>query len=181
MNRLPFGSKANAKRALRWLTRNGFEIGNHTHDHIPLRGLADDQVRKQLATGAEAIREVLPNYRIRSMSLPLGSLPKNSRLAVSGSWRDKQYGPYAVLLVGANPAPSPFSSTFDRAAIPRIRTSHAGWDGEVDYAFAYWMQYFEQNPRARYVSDGDPRTVVVPKGATARVAPRFEDRVRLAP
>ena len=181
VNRLPFGSKANAKRALRWLTRNGFEIGNHTHDHIPLRGLADDQVRKQLATGAEAIREVLPNYRIRSMSLPLGSLPKNSRLAVSGSWRDKQYGPYAVLLVGANPAPSPFSSTFDRAAIPRIRTSHAGWDGEVDYAFAYWMQYFEQNPRARYVSDGDPRTVVVPKGATARVAPRFEDRVRLAP
>ena len=61
VNRLPFGSKANAKRALRWLTRNGFEIGNHTHDHIPLRGLADDQVRKQLATGAEAIREVLPN------------------------------------------------------------------------------------------------------------------------
>jgi Polysaccharide deacetylase len=181
VNRLPFGSKANAKRALLWLTRNGFEIGNHTHDHIPLRALTDDEVRKQIATGAQAIHDVLPNYRIRSLSLPLGSLPKTSRLAVSGSWQGKRYGPYAVLLVGANPAPSPFSSTFDRLAIPRIRTSHAGWDGDADYAFAYWMRHFEQNPRARYVSDGDPRTVAVAKDATAEVASRFEDRLRSAP
>jgi hypothetical protein len=181
VNRLPFGSKANAKRALLWLTRNGFEIGNHTHDHIPLRALTDDEVRKQIATGAQAIHDVLPNYRIRSLSLPLGSLPKTSRLAVSGSWQGKRYGPYAVLLVGADPAPSPFSSTFDRLAIPRIRTSHAGWDGDADYAFAYWMRHFEQNPSARYVSDGDPRTVAVSKDATADVPRRFEDRVRPAP
>ncbi len=181
VNRLPFGSEADAKRALRWLTRNGFEIGNHTHDHVPLRGLAEDEVRKQLATGADAIHEILPNYRIRTVSLPLGSLPDNSRLAVSGSWRGKRYGPYAVLLVGANPAPSPFSRTFDRTAIPRIRTSHAGWDGEADYAFTFWMRHFERNPGVRYVSDGDPRTIAVPQGKSAEVAPRYEDRVRTAP
>jgi len=181
VNRLPFGSEANAKRALRWLTQHGFEIGNHTHDHIPLRGLADDEVRKQLATGEEAIHEVLPDYAVRSMSLPLGSLPKNSRLAVSGSWRGKRYGPYAVLLVGANPAPSPFASAFDRSSIPRIRTSHAGWSGEADYTFAYWMREFERNPSARYVSDGDSATFAVPKGRSADVAARFKDRVRLSP
>jgi peptidoglycan/xylan/chitin deacetylase (PgdA/CDA1 family) len=181
VNRLPFGSKANARRALTWLTRNGFEIGNHTHDHIPLRQLSEAEARKQIATGADVIHEFLPSYRIRTFALPLGSLPKNARDAVSGSWDGTRYGPYAVLLVGANPAPSPFASRFDRTAIPRIRTSHAGWDGEADYAFAYWMRYFEKNPRARYVSDGDVRTITVPKGRGPDVAPRFKDRVRSAP
>ncbi len=180
VNRTPFGSERNAKIALMWLTRNGFEIGNHTHDHIPLRGLPEEEVRKQLARGAGAIHEILPNYRIRSMSLPLGSLPKNDDLVVQGSWRGKPYGPYAVLLVGANPAPSPFSKAFDAAAIPRIRTSHAGWKGEADFAFAYWMKEFEQNARSRYVSDGDPAAITIRKGAQADVRRRFAARVRPA-
>jgi peptidoglycan/xylan/chitin deacetylase (PgdA/CDA1 family) len=178
VNRLPFGSKANARRTLPWLVRHGFEIGNHTHDHIPLRQLSEDEARKQIATGADVIHEFLPGYRIRTFALPLGSLPKNARDAVSGSWGGTRYGPYAVLLVGANPAPSPFASTFDRTAIPRIRSSHAGWNGEADYAFTYWMRYFERNPRARYVSDGDVRTITVQKGGSADLAPRFRDRVR---
>jgi peptidoglycan/xylan/chitin deacetylase (PgdA/CDA1 family) len=178
VNRLPFGSKASARRTLPWLVRHGFEIGNHTHDHIPLRQLSEDEARKQIATGADVIHEFLPGYRIRTFALPLGSLPTNARDAVSGSWGGTRYGPYAVLLVGANPAPSPFASTFDRTAIPRIRSSHARWNGEADYAFTYWMRYFERNPRARYVSDGDVRTITVQQGTSAEVAPPFRDRVR---
>jgi Polysaccharide deacetylase len=178
VNRRPFGSAKNAEKALRWLTGNGFEIGNHTHDHIPLRQLSDEDVRKQLATGAEAIHEVLPGYRIRSVSLPLGSLPRNERLVVEGTWRGKRYGPYAVLLVGAGPSPSPFSKEFDPTSIPRIRTSHAGWQGEADFAFAYWMKELETNPRARYVADGDPESIAVRKGEEAAVDPRLRGRVR---
>jgi peptidoglycan/xylan/chitin deacetylase (PgdA/CDA1 family) len=178
VNRTPFGSNAAAKRALPWLTAHGFEIGNHTHDHIPLRTLTDDEVRKQVATGAALIEDVLPGYPIRSLALPLGSMPHDSTLATRGSWRGRAYGPYAVLLVGANPAPSPFSKEFDPAAIPRIRTSHAGWDGTEDFAFSDWMRRFEQNPDTRYVSDGDASTVTVPKDAQADVRPRFASRVR---
>jgi peptidoglycan/xylan/chitin deacetylase (PgdA/CDA1 family) len=177
VNRTPFGSAEKARRALRWLTQNGFEIGNHTHDHIPLRTLSAPDVQKQLVTGAEAIHEVLPGYRITSMSLPLGALPHEERLAVQGSWQGKRYGPYAVLLVGANPAPSPYSTAFDAAAIPRIRTSHAGWDGEADFAFSYWMQELERNPRARYVSDGDPDEITVRDGERDQVRPRFRARI----
>jgi hypothetical protein len=83
-----------------------------------------------------------------------------------------------VLLVGANPAPSPFSNEFDPGAIPRIRTSHAGWDGTEDFAFSDWMRRFEQNPDTRYVSDGDASTVTVPEGAQADVRSRFAARVR---
>ena len=181
VNRTPFGSAGKARSLLRWLTQNGFEIGNHTHDHIPLGTLSEADVRKQVATGADVIERPLPGYKIRSLALPLGSMPKDAALAVRGSWQGRRYGPYAVLLVGANPAPSPFSRAFDPAAIPRIRTSHAGWKGEADYGFSYWMREFEVNPKSRFVSDGDPATVAVRRGSGGDVRSRFAARVRTAP
>jgi peptidoglycan/xylan/chitin deacetylase (PgdA/CDA1 family) len=178
VNRTPFGSDAAARRTLPWLTAHGFEIGNHTHDHIPLRTLADDDVRREVATGATLIEDVLPGYDIRSLALPLGSMPHEAKLAVQGRWRGQTYGPYAVLLVGANPAPSPFAKTFDPLAIPRIRSSHAGWNGEEDFAFRYWMRQFERNPGTRYVSDGDPSRITVSAGAEADVRRKFAELVR---
>jgi peptidoglycan/xylan/chitin deacetylase (PgdA/CDA1 family) len=177
VNRLPFGSDVNAKRALRWLVENGFEVGNHTHDHIPLRTLEAPAVQDQIARGERVIRAYLPSYRPTSLSLPRGSMPRDEGLAVRG----KGYGPYAVLLVGAEPAPSPYSAQFDPGGIPRIRTSHADWDGEQDFAFSYWMRQLEQNPGSRYVSDGDPETITVREGHEGEVRPRYAARVRTAP
>ena len=81
-----------------------------------------------------------------------------------------------MLLVGANPAPSPFSRSFDRGSIPRIRTSHAGWNGERDFAFSYWMRELERNPEARFVSDGDAKVVSVRAGSEADLRPAFRSR-----
>ena len=181
VNRTPFGSQRAAKQALPWLHENGFEIGNHTHSHVPLRTLPDEEVRRQLWTGEALIRELLPDYQVTSMSLPLGSLPRNPKLAVAGTWQGQRYGPYGVLLVGANPAPSPYSKRFDSEGIPRIRTSHAGWDGEPDFSFWYWMKELERSPASRFVSDGDPRTLTVPKGVENEVRPRFVARLRARP
>jgi peptidoglycan/xylan/chitin deacetylase (PgdA/CDA1 family) len=175
VNREPFAVE-DATPPLRWLVEHGFELGNHTHDHVPLGTVSDEEVQKQLAAGAEVITKALPGYRIRSLSLPLGSQPRTARLAVRGSWNGRAYGPYAVLLVGAGPAPSPFSRRFDRTAIPRIRTSHAGWDGTQDFGFAYWMRELERKPASRYVSDGDPRAITAPADAAAELAPRFRSR-----
>jgi hypothetical protein len=177
VNRTPFGNETLAKRALRWLTANGFEIGNHTHSHVPLRTVGDEEVREQLWRGEDLIRKILPGYAVTSVALPLGSMPKREQLAVQGSWRGKRYGPYGVLLVGANPAHSPYAKSFDRGGIPRIRTSHAGWQGEPDFAFSYWMKELERNPGGRYVSDGDPDTITIARGSKGEVNPEFAGRV----
>jgi hypothetical protein len=44
VNREPFGGVEEGEKLLRWLTRDGFELGNHTYDHLPLRTLRDEQV-----------------------------------------------------------------------------------------------------------------------------------------
>ena len=159
---------------------HGFELGNHTHDHIPLNGLSDEDVQKQLATGEEVIHSVLPDYDVETMALPLGAMPQTARLAVQGGWKGKRYGPFrGVLLVGANPTASPFSRTFDPSAVPRIRSSHAGWNGERDFAFSFWMHELEQNPGARFVSDGDPKLVSVRAGSEADLRPALRSRMRV--
>jgi len=178
VNRTPFGSAMAAKEALRWLTSHGFEIGNHTRDHIPLHTLSDDAVRMQIATGAELIQRILPGYRIRTLALPLGSLPGKANLAVKGGWEGRSYGPYGVMLVGAGPAPSPYSKDFDPAGIPRIRTSHAGWRDEADFAFGYWMRELKRHPHTRYIADGEPDKVTIPTGTMGDVAARFAGRAQ---
>ena len=135
-------------------------------------------MRKQLWRGEDLIRKILPGYEVTSVALPLGSMPRRAGLAVQGSWQQKRYGPYGVMLVGANPAHSPYAKSFDRGAIPRIRTSHGGWQGEVDFAFSYWMKELERNPESRYVSDGDSATITVAGGAKGEVRNEFAARVR---
>jgi len=178
VNRTPFGNDTLAKRALAWLTTHGFEIGNHTRSHVPLGTVGDAEVRRQLWQGEELIRKLLPGYEVTSVALPLGSMPRREQLAVQGSWQGKRYGPYGVMLVGANPAPSPYARSFDRGGIPRIRSSHAGWQGEPDFAFSYWMKELERNPGSRYVSDGDPDAITVLRGSENDVRAKFAGRVR---
>lgn len=174
--REPFGGTAQSPALLRWLVDRGFELGNHGHDHIALRTLGDEAVRQQLVRGARVITDAVPGYEIRSMALPLGSEPTRPMLAVRGRSDGTAYGPYAVFLVGAGPAPSPFSTDFDPAALPRIRTSHQPWSNAEEYTFADWFPRLSREPGLRYVSDGDPDRITVREADRSNLAPRFASR-----
>jgi hypothetical protein len=173
VNRDPFEAGTDAPRLLLWLVQNGFEIGNHTTDHVNLGEASDDDVQKQLADEAQIITSAVPDYTIATMALPFGAMPGTPRLAVEGSSGGRSYGPYAVMLVGANPAKSPFADDFDPTQIPRIRTSRKPWTGEEDYAFQYWFDKLEADPASVYVSDGDPSKVSFPESEAGDLAERF--------
>jgi hypothetical protein len=74
-------------------------------------------------------------------------------------WHRQSYHFAAAFRAGAEPAPSPFSTRFDRTAVPRIRTSHLPWHGERDFCTEFWLHELKQHPKSRYVSDGDPHRV----------------------
>jgi hypothetical protein len=179
VNNDPFGlSGPNLPKAFQWLTTHGFEIGNHTLDHSNLSELDSTGVQKELAEDASMIEQALPGYDIKTMALPFGVTPDPTSLAVKGSWDGTSYGPYAVMLVGANPAPSPFSSDFDSSAIPRIRSAHFPWRCTQDYEFDDWMCQLEKDPGSVYVSDGNPATISFPKSEEGALSSRFRSRAK---
>jgi hypothetical protein len=135
-------------------------------------------VQRELALGQKILTDAVPGYRVKTMALPLGSMPRDQRLGRSGRWRNLTYSDDGIFLVGANPAPSPWSRDFDANNIPRIRSSHLPWNGERDFAAAYWLNELERHPETRYVSDGDPARVTFPRRAAGDLAPRFRRLAR---
>ena len=174
--REPFAGIARGPAMLRWLVAHGFELGDHTHDHIPLNTLGTRGVQRELVEGARVITNALPGYRIQTMALPLGALPTPRALALRGRWGGQSYRFQAAFLAGAEPAPSPFSTKFDRNAIPRIRISHLPWNGERDFCAEFWLHELQKDPGLRYVSDGDPARITFPRSEQASLAGRFRSR-----
>ncbi|MEK6276239.1 MAG: putative glycoside hydrolase [Actinomycetota bacterium] len=180
VNREPFAGVARGKEMLRWLVDHGFELGNHTKDHVPFSQLSGPvEVQRELVLGNEVIEDAVPGYRVETMSLPLGVLPKPGSLAVHGRWNGRSYGFRGVMLVGAGPAPSPFSESFDRARIPRIRSGHLPWKGEADFGAWYWLRQLAESPGRRYVSDGDAATIAFPRALEDKLRPAFRSRGRV--
>jgi hypothetical protein len=176
-NREPFAGVAEGEEMLRFLVQQGFELGNHTHDHIPLNQKDDTGVQQALVLGKRIITKAVPQAEVATMSLPLGALPDNPVLARRGSWGGESYRHEGVFLVGAEPAPSPFAKDWNPAGIPRIRTGPWG-GGEPNYSAGFWLDWLKRNAERRYVSDGDPRTIAFPRSLRSQLRPRFEARAK---
>lgn len=154
LNANPFGQASFAREKLAWLVAHGFEVGNHTYDHLNLRRATPEAGARNLARLAALVASLLPGYRMDTMALPFGALPHQDQVAREGEADGLRYSYRAVLLVGANPAPSPFAAAFDPLHLPRVQAS--------DPELGRWLAYFTAHPEERFVSDGDPGTVTVP-------------------
>lgn len=176
VNRDPFGT-SRYQPLLAELTRLGFEIGDHTFDHIVLRNLDGESVEREIALGEKVITDALPGAAVTTLALPLGVRPADHALAVRGSYQDISYAMTGVFLVGANPAPSPYSGAFDPSAIPRIRSGQRMTSQEI-LDSTHWLDILSRNPASRYVSDGNPATVSFPRAMAGRLAPAFAAAAR---
>lgn len=158
-----FGQPELRAKKMQALLDWGYEIGNHTITHTALRTLSDSDVRKELAGCVVETRKLAPKAQMETIALPLGIAPRNRTLLVSGEFGGTKYANRAALLVGANPAPSPVSPKFVPMRLPRIQAT------EGDAGITYWLDDLARHPEHRYVSDGDPNTVTVPKSKEDKV------------
>jgi peptidoglycan/xylan/chitin deacetylase (PgdA/CDA1 family) len=166
------GNGSTPGKTLRWLVEHGFELGNHTRDHVAFTKLDATEVQRQLVLGNRVLSDRIPGYRAQTMSLPLGALPTPRSLATHGRWHGQSYRFAGVFLGGAEPAPSPFSTKFNPGAIPRIRPKPY-WDGSRDFTGGMWLDLLERNPSLRYVSDGDPGKITFPRSKASELAPSY--------
>ncbi|WP_424186411.1 polysaccharide deacetylase family protein [Actinokineospora sp. G85] len=173
VNADPFGDPGGL-RTVPWLREHGMEVGNHTLTHVNLRNAGPETAQQDIARGDQAIRRAGGAPEV--LALPFGILPREPGLAVDGAAEGVEYHYRGALLVGANPAPSPYSAAFDPVRIPRIR-SQAATGKEAELASTVWLDKLAADPAARFTSDGVADRVSFPKDAGA-VADAFKARAQ---
>jgi peptidoglycan/xylan/chitin deacetylase (PgdA/CDA1 family) len=149
----------------------GMEVGNHTYDHVPLN-LAPAKVQQQIGELSAMVSTAVPGLTTQTIALPLGVEPTHPDLVRAGRWRSVSYTNQAVLLVGAEPAHSPFHRLWKPSAVPRIRSSSYG-GGRGEFLSAWWLDRIKTGDVTRYVSAGNPGHVTFPTQYADRLAPRF--------
>ena len=163
----PFRQPKHIERKLRYIHSLGMDIGNHTFSHVNLRKLSSAEATKEMALSVKEAQRWVPGIVVDSIALPYGLGPKDEALLRSGEYQGQSYRNIAALLVGAEPAPSPVSRDFKPYRLPRVQAIQSELDN--------WLGYLARHPEKRYVSDGDPKTVTVPKNLESGV-----DKARLA-
>jgi peptidoglycan/xylan/chitin deacetylase (PgdA/CDA1 family) len=154
-----FGKSLKEEQAqmLLWLKDNGFDIGNHTRDHLNLRGRPKKDVEEQIGSIAKEVGE-LAAIKPVTIALPYGNQPSTKQWAARGDGYDHK----GVFLAGYTPAASPFSRSFDPLGIPRIKAMDKKGDC-AQFCSTAWLDWLKSNPDMRYTSDGDVKTVAFPK------------------
>lgn len=171
VNSSPF----NDPKAVPWLIANGYEVGLHTMNHINLKQSSETTIQKELAGNADEIKTAAPDADTDwTLALPLGIGPSNKSLIHEGSYEGKSYKIIGALLVGANPAKSPFNADFDPYAIARIRSGPK--TKRVDFDSSYWLDDFEAGKWTAYTSDGDPDKISYPSTSKSTLGSEFTSK-----
>jgi len=161
----PFRQKDSVAYKLNFLIEQGFDIGNHTLDHINFTNASAQDIQAQIAIQKQRLEKHLvdPTYQINTLALTYGSRPKDKSLEIylqKGTHENQDYENLVLLNVGSRPGYSAFDVRFNPLSLPRIRGSEMGVDGRGLYDY---LAYFEANPHMRYRSDGVLEVISVPK------------------
>lgn len=152
-----------AIRKLKELQEMGCDIGNHTVTHPLLNRLSDERVQKEIGLCQQKLEKLAPHAEVETIAFPGGHAPRHLDLALKGSYQGISYTLRAAFLAACHPAPAPASKRLDPRAIERI----VAQEGEM--GLTYWLDYLKHKPKLRYVSDGKPDVLTVPKAAAQEV------------
>ncbi len=180
----PFGQKEFIEQKLHFLVDNGFEIGNHTYNHDDLTTLDAQQIQKTIGSLKQEVQQVLPNYNINTLALPFGKRPKDDKqrynLITKGSYEGTDYEHKAILLVGWKPEVSVFDAKFNPIAIMRVQS------GDGEWQMSDWLEVYRDNPKKRFISDGNPYVITIPRKLEDKLntnfienQPRIKDDVEI--
>ena len=156
-----FGSVGTLEQRLGYLIDRGFEIGNHTYSHINLKedGKTAAIIQEEIGKNQQKMHELIPGYNFVAFSLPYGAPAKElTQYVIKGEFEGTKYENPAIMEVGWDPAPSPFSVKFDPYSTHRVRSSGIT---PVDQDLGWWLSNMKRDNQ--YVSDGDPDTVAIPE------------------
>jgi peptidoglycan/xylan/chitin deacetylase (PgdA/CDA1 family) len=145
---------------LNYLIENGYDLGSHSYGHEDLTALDAKGIQKTLGKNVQSIESIIKDYTVNTLALPFGKRPKEPDLekyVFEGTYEDENYEFIAVLNVGWNPTYAPIHTDFNYKSINRVQS------GSGDFQLNYWIDYFDENPDKKYISDGIMGQITVPK------------------
>lgn len=157
-----FGQEEYSNYKLNWLIDNGYDVGNHTYSHNEIENLNGDEIQFEIGSVNNIINKFIPDYKVETLALPHGSNPKEEFVEnmISGVYENKYYKNIAVLDVGWRPAFSPFDTCTNFTSLYRVTGSEINVDGCGIYDY---FQQFNDEKRDKFISDGNPEVVTIPK------------------
>jgi peptidoglycan/xylan/chitin deacetylase (PgdA/CDA1 family) len=173
----PFMMGARARAGVRWLVTHGFEVANHTTDHVDLAGISRAKVRREIGSDQKMLTE-LGGVPPVTFAFPFGA-PSHLTWADHGSGGGAGWDFAGMFLAGWRPADSPYSTDFHPMEIPRIRSKgKIKMDGCDQFCSTAWLDWLDNNPDKRYTSDGDSAAISFPSSEAGSLAKRFQGRGR---
>ena len=162
-----FGQPKYNKQIIKWLVDNGYDIGNHTKNHVNFKDVDEFRTQEEIAYMYELFDEIIPNKYVKVIALPYGSPGKkdhpNFPYILEGSSDGYSYKTEGTLQVGWTYEYSPYHKNFDKTFIKRIRAwDNNGEDHDIQMTFT-------NLEKSRYISDGDKDTIVVPDDSNVNV------------
>ena len=159
LNSSLFNQKEYNTKIITWLVDNGYDIGNHTLNHYDFTKINENTTKKEVGGMYKILDEIIPNKYTSIVALPFGSPYKKSHdnfnHILKGDYEGYKYETLSTLRVGWEANNSPFSTTFDKTFIKRIRA----WDNNgVEFDISMNFKLLEKN---RYISDGDKDVIVI--------------------
>ena len=146
---------------MKWLVKNGYDIGNHTTTHPDFTKISIEKTKEVVGKMYQKLESIIPNDYLKIVALPFGSPYKKShenyQYILKGDYEGYQYETEAALRVGWESEVSPFDKTFDKTFLKRCRAyDNNGVDFDIEMNF----KLLEKN---RFISDGD-RSIITIKG-----------------
>ena len=150
-------------KVIKWLVDNGYDIGNHTYDHKTLGKCDAAEIEKQIGSMYKLLDEIIPGRYVNIVALPYGSpetfpadKPQYEKI-FAGTYEGFSYTTKSSLLCSWTRCYSPFVRDFDVRRLRRIRGyDNNGKDWDIE------MNFKQLNDGRRYISDGNPNTIVFP-------------------
>ncbi len=146
------------EKILKWLVENGYDVGNHTQNHLDIKESSSEQVQKEIAFVYDELEKYIPNQYVNIIALPFGSpyvkTNENYQYVLNTTYNNKTYETVGALRVGWEPEVSPFSKDFDPTFLKRCRAyDNNGQEFDIEMVF-------NMLETTKYISDGNVNTIV---------------------
>lgn len=157
----PFAGAGTTKERFKYLIDHGYEVYNHTYSHAHLSQLSANEIQEQVGKLDQMIKEALPGYVVDSLAYPFGERPKEElrHLIEKGVYNGQEYHYKIALREGPSGPFVPVNHVkFEPFNVPRVR----GSEGE-EWDLWWFFDYYDKHPEYRYISDGNPDRISIPK------------------